>query len=121
MIPTFKNLKAGSINLLERVELYSQLATIEAKIESTLLVRRLIWAGVGAVFIIFAIAMAHFAIISYFWPTEARTISIAGLLVLDAIVAGVAFYRVSRPAEQEAFAITKHQLAEDVKYMKEFL
>lgn len=121
MIPTLKNLKASSINFLERAELYSQLLTIEAKIESTLMVRRLIWAGVGAVFVLFAIAMAHFAIISYFWPTQARTVAIGGLLLMDIAVAALAFYRVSRPAKQEPFAVTKHQMAEDVKYMKEFL
>ena len=49
MITGLRNLKANAAMLLDRVELYSKLVAAETKIETSLIIRRLIWVGVGAV------------------------------------------------------------------------
>lgn len=121
MIPGLRNLKAGSVILLDRIELYSKLLAVETKIETALVVRRLMWVGIGAIFGLFALAMAHLAVISFFWFTEYRVVSVAGVLLIDIIIAGIALYKATRPPEAEAFAVTKHQLAEDMKFLKETL
>lgn len=121
MFNGLRNLKAITNALLDRLELYPKLLAVEAKIEKTLLVRRLVWATVGAIFAIFAIAMLHIAIVGLFWHSEYRILSIASMLVLDIIVSGVAIYKASRPAMQEPFSVTKHQLSEDIKFMKDSL
>lgn len=121
MIKGLRNLKANVAILVDRIELYSKLLAAEAKIETALVVRRLVWVGIGAVFALFAIAMAHMAIITFFWHSEFRVIAVGGILLLDVLVAGIAFYSATRPAEQESFAVTKHQLAEDMKFFKETL
>ena len=92
--------------LLDRVELYSKLVAAETKIETSLIIRRLIWVGVGAVFALFALAMAHTAILAFFWHTEFRVWAVAGVLLVDVVIAGIAIYMASRPAKEEAFAVT---------------
>ncbi|MGM8226283.1 phage holin family protein [Cellvibrio sp. ARAG 10.3] len=121
MITGLRNLKANAAMLLDRVELYSKLVAAETKIETSLIIRRLIWVGVGAVFALFALAMAHVAILASFWHTEFQAWAVAGVLFVDVVIAGLAIYMASRPAKQEAFAVTKHHLAEDIKFLKESL
>jgi uncharacterized membrane protein YqjE len=119
MINGLRNIKAISRVLLGRLELYSKLLAVEAKIETTLVVRRLVWAGVGIVFGFFAIAMIHTAILGHFWGTEYRLAALIAVLLTDGLIAGVSLYIASKPAKQEAFSVTKHQLAEDIKFVKE--
>lgn len=121
MFNGLRNLKAITAALLDRLELYPKLLAVEAKIERTLLVRRLVWASIGALFAIFAIAMIHIAVIGFFWPSEYRILAIAGVLLIDTLIASIALYMASRPALQEPFAVTKHQLSEDIKFMKDSL
>lgn len=121
MISGLRNLKANTAIWLDRIELYSKLLAAETKIETTLIVRRLIWVGVGAVFGLFAVAMMHMAVITYFWHSEYRILAVAAVLLLDVVITGVAFYLASKPSTQEPFAVTKYQLAEDFKYLKDSL
>lgn len=114
-----RNLKTTSRIMLSRLELYSKLLAVEAKIETTLVIHRLAWAGVGIVFGFFSIAMIHVAIIGHFWETEYRLISLIAMLLVDGLIAGISLYVASRPAKSEAFAVTKHQLSEDIKFVKE--
>lgn len=119
MISGLRNLKSICRVVLIRLELYNKLLAIEAKIETALLIRRLVWAGVGAIFGFFALAMVHTAILSYFWDSEFRWITLFAMLLIDSMLAGVALYIANKPAKQEAFMVTKHQLAEDIKFVKE--
>ncbi len=121
MITGLRNLKANVAILLDRVELYSKLIAIEAKIERSVIARRLVWVGVGTVFALFAVAMAHMAILSFFWYTDYRVLTVAAVLLLDIIIAAVALYKASRPPKEEAFAVTRHHLAEDIKFLKDTL
>lgn len=119
MINGLLNIKAISRVVLSRLELYSKLMAVEAKIETALVVRRLMWAGVGMIFGFFALAMVHIAIIGHFWDTEYRLIALTAILLVDGIAAAMSLYIASKPSEHEAFAVTKHQLSEDVKFVKE--
>lgn len=119
MINGLRNIRTISRTLLSRLELYSKLLVIEAKIETALVVRRLVWVGVGMVFGFFALAMIHAAILGYFWGTEYRLIAFALVLLVDGLIAGVSLYIANKPSEQEAFAVTKHQLGEDIKFVKD--
>lgn len=121
MITGLRNLRAGSAVLLDRVELYSKLLAAETKIETTLIVRRLVWAGIGAIFGLFALAMAHMAVIASFWHSDYRVWAVGAILLLDIVVAALALRMASKSSEQEPFAVTKHQLAEDIRYLKESL
>ena len=114
-----RNLKAISRILLSRLDLYSKLVAIEVKIETTLFVRRLVWVGVGVVFGFFALAMLHVVILGHFWETEYRLISLIFVFFVDGFIAGISLYIASRPARLEPFAVTKHQLSEDIKFVKE--
>lgn len=106
---------------LDRVELYGKLLAIEAKIERNRLARRIAWAGCGAIFAIFAIAVLHMLIMSYFWQGEHRSLAISIVLAVDILIAATAFFIASRPSPEEPLAVTKHQLAEDLKFIKESL
>ena len=121
MITGLRNLKANVAILLDRVELYSKLVAAETKIETSLIIRRLIWVGIGALFAFFALAMIHTAILAFFWHTEFRGWAVVAVLLLDILIAGIAIYTASRPSKEEAFAVTKHHLAEDIKFLKESL
>lgn len=119
MINGLRNLKSISAALLGRAELYSKLIAVEAQIETTLLIRRLVWAGIGIVFFVFALATIHTLILSHFWHSEYRTVAITITLLVDGLIASLGFYMASKPNQEEAFMVTKHQLAEDIKLAKE--
>lgn len=119
MFNGLRNLKNIGAIVVDRAELYSKLIAIEAKIETKLLMRRLIWAGTGIIGIIFAIGMLHLALVSFFWNSDYRILSIVIILLIDAAIAGSALYKACVHAEQESFLATKNQLAEDMKFVKE--
>lgn len=119
MFNGLRNLKNIGATVLDRTELYCKLIAVETKIETGLLMRRLVWAGVGAMCAIFAFAMLHLVIITIFWSGEYRIASVISILLVDAAVAGVALHRACKPATQESFLATKHQLAEDMKFVRE--
>lgn len=121
MINGLINLKNSCTTALNRLELYGKLVAVEAKIESALLVRRLIWAGIGIVFAFFSLAIVHTAILGHFWHSDHRLVIMAAILLADATLASLAFYAASKPAKREAFAVTKHQLAEDIQFVKDSL
>lgn len=119
MFKGLRNLRMISAIVLNRMELYSKLMAVEAKIEMALIVRRLVWAAVGIVFVIFTLAILHAAILSGFWYTEYRIAAFIVILLIDAGIAGAALYFAYKPAEQETFAVTKQQLAQDLDFVKE--
>ena len=121
MINGLRNFKHISKNALDRIELYSKLIAVEAKIERGLFLRKVAWASFGAIFSIFAIGMIHVVVIGSFWYTDYRVLGMLGVLLLDLIAAGAGFYFASKPNLAEPFATTKHQLAEDMKFIKESL
>lgn len=119
MFNGLRNIKTVSAIALNRLELYAKLLTVETRIETALLVRRLMWIAVGVVFALFALAMAHIAVIGYFLRSEQLPLVIGGMLLFDALIAGFALYKGSQSTKAEAFTVTKQQLAEDIKYIKD--
>lgn len=119
MFRGLRNLKTIATILVNRIELYSKLMAVEAKIETSLIIRRLVWVAVGLVFTIFTLAMIHVVLLSWFWYSEYRLISTLLLFLLDGVIAGTALYTACKPAKQEVFAVTKQQLANDIEFVKE--
>lgn len=121
MIKELINLKNSCATALSRLELYGKLIAVETNIESALLARRLIWAGIGIVFAFFSLAVVHAAILGHFWHSEYRLAMMVTILLVDAGLASLAFYMATKPAKREAFAATKHQLTEDIQFIKDSL
>lgn len=119
MLSGLRNLKTISSILFERMELYSRLLSVEAEIAKTRLVQRALWAVLGVVFTIFTLGMIHALLISLFWYSEYRVVAIIAVLVIDGVLAGTGIYLALKPAEQEAFAVTKAQLAKDIEYVRD--
>lgn len=119
MLSGLRNLKTISSILFERMELYSRLLSVEAEIAKTRLVQRALWAVLGVVFAIFTLGMIHALLISLFWYSEYRVVAIIAVLVIDGVLAGTGIYLALKPAEQEAFAVTKAQLAKDIEYVRD--
>lgn len=119
MLNGLRNIKTITGVVISRLELYSQLLAVEAKIEIALLIRRLVWAITGIVFMLFALGMAHITALSYFWLTDYRMLAIVILLILDIAIASISFYLANKTAKQESFKVSKEQLAKDIEYMKE--
>ncbi len=119
MLSGLRNLKTISAILFERMELYTRLMSVEAEIAKTRLVQRALWAVLGVVFAIFTLGMIHALLISLFWYSEYRVVAIIVVLVIDGVLAGTGIYLALKPAEQEAFAVTKAQLAKDIEYVRD--
>lgn len=121
MINGLRNLRSITNQFLDRIEIYSKLFAVEAKIAKKVLVQRIVWGAVGAIFALFALAMLHVVVVSAFWSEEYRLLAMIGLLIIDAAIAAAALYAAAKPAAQESFAVSRHQLAEDIKFIKESL
>lgn len=121
MINGLRNLRSIANQFLDRVEIYSKLFAVEAKIAKTALIQRVVWGVVGAIFALFALAMLHVVIVSAFWNEEYQLLAMIGLLIIDGVIAASALYVAAKPAPAESFAVTRHQLAEDIKFIKESL
>ena len=119
MIRELQNLKAISSVLLDRVELYGQLIGVETRIEKALIVRRLVWAGIGALFAVMATVMVHVAVIAYCWDGGYRMFAVLALLALDAVAAVMAINAGRGPTLHEPFEVTKRELSADMTFLKE--
>lgn len=119
MFNGLRNLKHISAVVVERIELYSELITVEAKIETAVIARRVKWGAIGCIFAFFALAMLHIALLGIFWYGDYRILSIVLLLLVDLSIACGSLYLACKPRSQEMFAVTKQQLAEDAKFVKE--
>lgn len=118
MFSGLRNLKTVSSILLERMELYCKLMSVEAEIAKARLARRALWAVLGIVFAIFTLGMIHVLLIGVFWYSEYRLWAILTILIIDGALAGTGSYLALKPAEQEAFAVTKEQLAKDIEFVR---
>jgi uncharacterized membrane protein YqjE len=119
MFNGLRNLKHISAVVVERIELYSKLVTVEAKIEMAVIARCIKWGAIGFIFAFFALAMLHVAILSLFWYSDYRFLSIILLLLVDGLIAAGSISIASKSISQDMFAITKQQLAEDAKFVKD--
>jgi uncharacterized membrane protein YqjE len=119
MFSGLRNLKTISTIVFERMELYCKLMSVEAEIAKTRLVQRALWGILGVVFAIFTLGMLHTLVISLFWYSEYRVAVILAVLVVDGVLAGTGIFLALKPAEQEAFAVTKEQLAKDIEYVRD--
>jgi len=101
-----------------RVELYSKLVAVEAKIEKSRLVRRAVWLGVGAVAALFPLLMVHVTVMAWCWD-DARMPAVLALLAIDAVLAAIGLGLAVGRKDAPPFATTTRELAADLAFLKE--
>ena len=118
MIREIVHIREIASAVAERVELYSKLVAVEAKIEKSRLVRRAIWLGVGAVAGLFTLLMIHVTVMAWCWD-DARMPAALALLGVDAVLAALGIWLSVGRADDPMFATTTRELSADLAFIKE--